>query len=92
MSSLTSALPLLPELTKVTSWHGRERTEVSGGTVEASGFQTPLRRILSLFGAAYLSVEEVDAALDIVYGMLELTEALKLCQHFPVALPLDLLV
>ena len=92
MSSLTTALPFLSELTEVALRHGWKGSEVGGSSVEASGLQTPLRRVLGLLGATYFSMEEVDPTLDIVYGMLELAEALELCQCLPVAPPLDLLI
>src|SRR5712672_4867234 len=95
MSSLTIELPLLrvlPELPEVPPPHVGQGSEVAHRAVEARCLQTSLRRVLGLFGAPYLSLEEVDAALCVNDGVLQLTEALYLCQGLPVDLPLGLLV
>src|SRR5712672_1256863 len=87
MASLTIELPLLgvlPKLPKVPPSHVGQGAEVSDGAVEARCFQAPLRRVLGLFGTPYLSLEEVDAALRVKDGMLQLAEALYFCQGLPV--------
>src|SRR5712671_2530792 len=95
MASLTIELPLLgvlPKLPEVPPSHVGQGAEVSDGAVKACCFQASLRHVLGLFGAPYLSLEEVNAALCVKDGMLQLAEALYLCQGLPVDLPLGLLV
>src|SRR5712672_1896117 len=95
MASLTIALPLLgvlPELPEVPPFHVGQGAEVADGAVKARCFQSSLRHILDLLGAPYLSLEEVDAALRVNDGVLQLAEALYLCQGLPVDLSLGLLV
>ena len=76
----------------------RMRPPGAAGVSDSAGLATSVPRtrfillVLGLLGAAYFGMEEVNTALNIVYGMLELAEALELCQRLPVALPLDLLV
>src|SRR5712672_4630339 len=95
MSSLTIELPLLtvlPKLSEVPPPHVGQGVEVSDGAVKARCLQVPLRRVLGLLGAPYLSLEEVDAALCVNNGVLQFTEALYLCQGLPVDPPLGLLI
>src|SRR5712675_393920 len=95
MASLTIVLPLLcvlPKLPKVPPSHVGQGAEVSDSVVKAHCFQASLRRVLGLFGAPYLSLEEVNAALRVKDGVLQLAETLYLCQGLPVDLLLGLLV
>src|SRR5712671_4875725 len=95
MASLTIELPLLgvlPELAEVLPSHVGQGAEIADGVVKARCFQASLRRILGLLGAPYLSLEEVDAALRVNDGVLQLAEALYLCQGLPVDPSLGLLV
>src|SRR5712671_4035971 len=103
MASLTIELPLLgvlPKLPEVPPSHVGQGAEVSDGAVEARCFQASLRRVLGLFGALYLSLdgapylslEEVNAALRVKDGMLQLAEALYFCQSLPVDPPLGFFV
>src|SRR5712672_4719287 len=95
MASLTIELPLLgvlPELPEVLPSHVGQGAEVGDGAVKARCLQVSLRRILGLLGAPYLSLEEIDAALCVNDGVLQLAEALYLCQGLPVDPSLGLLV
>src|SRR5712672_1635453 len=95
MSSLTIELPLLrvlPELPEVPPSHVGQGAEVAHGAIEARRLQASLRRVLGLPGAPYLSLEEGDAALCVVNGVLQLSEALHLCQGLPVDSLLGLFV
>src|SRR5712672_4088074 len=95
MASLTIELPLLgvlPKLPEVPPSHVRQGVEVRDGAVKAHCFQASLRRVLGLFGAPYLSLEEVNTALRVKDGVLQLAEALYLCQGLPVDPLLGLLV
>src|SRR5712672_1321987 len=95
MASLMIELPLLgvlPKLPEVPPSHVGQGAEVSDGAVEARCFQASLRCILGLFGAPYLSLEEVNAALRVKDGMFQLAEALYFCQGLPVDPPLGLFV
>src|SRR5712672_1946704 len=95
MSSLTIELPLLrvlPELPEVPPSHVGQGAEVAHGAIEARCLQASLRCVLGLLGAPYLGLEEADAALCVVNGVFQLSEALYLCQGLPVDSPLGLLV
>src|SRR5712672_3329698 len=95
MASLTIEFPLLGVLSKLSEVlpsHVGQGAEVSDGAVKARCFQASLRRVLGLFGAPYLSLEEVDAALRVKDGVLQLAEALYFCQGLPVDPPLGLFV
>src|SRR5712672_4034911 len=95
MASLTIELPLLgvlPKLPEVPPSHVGQGAEVGDGAVKARCFQASLRHILGLLGTLYLSLEEVDAALRVNDGVLQLEEALYICQGLPVDPPLGLLV
>src|SRR5712671_820534 len=95
MASLTIVLPLLgvlPKLPEVPPSHVGQGAEVSDSAVKARCFQASLRRVLGLFGAPYLSLEEVNAALRVKDRVLQLVEVLYFCQGLPVDPPLGLLV
>src|SRR5712672_455881 len=95
MASLTielSLLGVLPELPEVPPSHVGQGAEVADGAVKVRCFQASLRRILGLLGAPYLSLEEVNATLRVNDGVLQLAEALYLCQGLPVDPSLGLLV
>src|SRR5712672_1179733 len=95
MASLMIELPLLgvlPKLPEVPPSHVGQGAEVSDGAVKAHCFQASLRRFLGLFGAPYLSLEEVNAALHVKDGVLQLAEVLYFRQGLPVDPPLGLLV